>query len=116
VAGYETWREFQAACDTNHKVRYVIPVEMEDPVPVFDLEVDEWHNFALAGGVFVHNSKDEADALACAVFGAVTCGGEEESPDARAHLVEAEFAVGSMFELPIGTNLRRVWESGVPSV
>ena len=31
---------------------------------MYDLEVAEWHNFALSAGVFVHNSKDCADALA----------------------------------------------------
>lgn len=61
-------------------------------------------------------SKDEADALACAVLGAVLSGGEEESPDARAHFTEADFEVGTIFELPIGTNLKRVWETGVPAL
>jgi hypothetical protein len=35
-----------------------------EPVPVYDLEVDEWSNFALASGVVVHNSKDCTDAMA----------------------------------------------------
>ena len=38
------------------------------PVPVYDLEVDGHHNFALECGVFVHNSKDVADSLAGVVF------------------------------------------------
>ena len=37
---------------------------------VFDLEVDGTHNFALACGIFVHNSKDQADALCGAVWNA----------------------------------------------
>lgn len=61
-------------------------------------------------------SKDEADALACAVLGAVLLGGEEEAPDARAYLSGADFQVGSMFELPLGTNLRGIWETGVPTL
>lgn len=35
---------------------------------VYDLEIEENHNFALAAGVFVHNSKDLSDSLAGAVF------------------------------------------------
>ena len=52
----------------NHKVRAVLPVHLDVPVPVFDLEVDEHANFALASGVFVHNSKDVADALAGSLY------------------------------------------------
>ena len=58
-------------CDNNHKVRAVIPVKLDEPVPVYDLEVDDYHNFALSGGVFVHNSKDLSDAVAGAVYNAV---------------------------------------------
>lgn len=35
---------------------------------VYDLEIEENHNFALSAGVFVHNSKDLSDSLAGAVF------------------------------------------------
>lgn len=67
--GHESWEAFKAAePGDNHKVRAVIPVHLDVPVPVYDLEVDEWSNFALASGVFVHNSKDIADALAGLVF------------------------------------------------
>ena len=48
------------------KVKQVNKVTLDEPVAVYDLEVDEWDNFALAAGVFVHNSKDLADAV-CAV-------------------------------------------------
>lgn len=48
----------------NHRVRAIIPVALPEPVLVYDLEVDEWSNFALAAGVFVHNSKDVADPVA----------------------------------------------------
>jgi hypothetical protein len=43
-------------------------VELVEPVPVYDLEVDTWSNFALCSGVFVHNSKDLSDALAGSIF------------------------------------------------
>lgn len=59
--GFATWDEFRGA---NHKVREIIRIDVPTPIPVFDLEVDEWSNFALAGGVFVHNSKDVADCIA----------------------------------------------------
>lgn len=35
---------------------------------VYDLEIEDNHNFALSAGVFVHNSKDLADSLAGAVW------------------------------------------------
>ena len=68
--GFKSWDEFRYG--NNHKVRCVIPVELDTPVPVYDLEVDQWHNFALSAGVFVHNSKDLADAVAGAVYNCVT--------------------------------------------
>ncbi len=47
-------RASEAVANYNHKV---ISVEMLDErVDVYDLEVPETHNFALASGVFVHNS------------------------------------------------------------
>ncbi len=48
------WRE-RMPC-VNHKVvRVEFAGEYED---VYDIEVDEHHNFALSSGVFVHNSRD----------------------------------------------------------
>ena len=38
---------------------------------VYDLEIEDNHNFALASGVFVHNSKDSADSLARCVWNAI---------------------------------------------
>lgn len=50
----------------NHKIRSVtfIP-EKED---VYDLTVENNHNFALSVGIFVHNSKDAVDAVTGALF------------------------------------------------
>jgi intein/homing endonuclease len=42
-------------------VEYSLPPSKQ--VDVYDLEVPLWHNFALGNGVFVHNSKDLADAV-----------------------------------------------------
>jgi hypothetical protein len=56
------------AKDSCRKVKQIIPITLEFPVPVYDLEVDEHHNFALLCGVFVHNSKDLADAVCACVY------------------------------------------------
>ncbi|MFA4845891.1 MAG: DNA topoisomerase (ATP-hydrolyzing) subunit B [Patescibacteria group bacterium] len=44
----------QAVINYNHKVRSV--ERLDQRIDVYDLEVPETHNFALASGVFVHNS------------------------------------------------------------
>ena len=52
----------------NHKVTNIEYItETED---VFDIEVEDNHNFALSCGVFVHNSKDSADGICGAVWNA----------------------------------------------
>ena len=61
--GYSSWEEFMNPSGDNHRVLYIIPVKLNNPVPVYDIEVDKWHNFALTAGVFVHNSKDVSDAI-----------------------------------------------------
>ncbi len=48
----------QAVINYNHKVKKVIP--LEEKIDVYDIEVPETHNFALASGVFVHNSAKQA--------------------------------------------------------
>lgn len=44
----------ESVAQYNHKVRSV--VELTERADVYDIEVPETHNFALASGVFVHNS------------------------------------------------------------
>ena len=51
-------------------VKNVSSLHYSDPIPVFDMEVPETHNFLLDVGVFVHNSKDMADSLAGALWNA----------------------------------------------
>jgi hypothetical protein len=41
---------------------------LEGTFEVWDITVDETHNFALASGVFVHNSKDVSDAVGGSIF------------------------------------------------
>jgi hypothetical protein len=55
-----TARTYQKRAPGNHKVVAVRPSE---PEAVYDIEVEEHHNFALKAGVFVHNSKDSMQIL-----------------------------------------------------
>lgn len=50
-------RLFEAAENWNHKIKQII--RLEKKIDVYDIEVPETHNFALAGGVFVHNSSKQ---------------------------------------------------------
>ena len=43
----------------NHKIKSIKLIHC--PCRVYDLEIEDNHNFALSAGVFVHNSKDSAD-------------------------------------------------------
>lgn len=54
----------------NHKV---VSIEIKQcyPTQVFDISVEGNPNFALTAGVFVHNSKDESDGLAGALYNAL---------------------------------------------
>jgi Intein splicing domain/Protein of unknown function (DUF935) len=52
-AGYAGWKDYRASLTHNHKV---VAVRSCAPEPVYDIEVEEHHNFALTAGVFVHNS------------------------------------------------------------
>ena len=47
-------RLFEAVTNFNHRIKKIIP--LKERIDVYDLEVSETHNFALASGVFVHNS------------------------------------------------------------
>jgi hypothetical protein len=53
----------------------------------------------------VSGSKDEADALACAVFGAVALGGEEDPDGGEARYEEFEILVGNKVEKFAGFEL-----------
>lgn len=52
----------------NHKVKSIEFIDKK--ADVYDIEVEDNHNFALAAGVFVHNSKDVCDATCGAVYNA----------------------------------------------
>jgi len=52
--GGDASRVLEAAQHYNHKIKKIIPLRQR--FDVYDLEVPDTHNFALAAGVFVHNS------------------------------------------------------------
>lgn len=53
----------------NHKIKSIEYIHK--PCRVYDLEIEDNHNFALEAGVFVHNSKDVADSHAGWVWNAL---------------------------------------------
>lgn len=57
-------------------VRAVVQERLEEAVPVYDLTVPGPENFALAAGIFVHNSKDCADSLAGSLWGICRLAGQ----------------------------------------
>ena len=48
----------EAVVNFNHRVKKI--VELKQKMDVYDLEVEGTHNFALASGIFVHNSAKQA--------------------------------------------------------
>lgn len=40
----------------NHKILKIEVVSYETEIPVYDIGVDKYHNYALSGGIFVHNT------------------------------------------------------------
>lgn len=55
----------------NHKVMFVEIVTLEKPLKVYDITVPYTNNFALDSGIFVHNSKDIADALTGSLYSCI---------------------------------------------
>lgn len=60
-------RALRHSKQVNHRVLSVRRVVADEPV--YDITVPGLENFALAAGVFVHNSKDCSDAMAGVVYG-----------------------------------------------
>lgn len=52
----------------NHKIAYV--EFLNEVADVYDITIQDNHNFALDAGVFVHNSKDQADSVCGALYNA----------------------------------------------
>jgi len=58
---------YEAVQKYNHKIKKIIPLKKQ--IDVYDLEVEKTHNFALATGIFVHNSaKQGRDRKYQAIF------------------------------------------------
>lgn len=52
----------------NHKIVAVRHIKSNIEIPVYDIEVPVTSNFALSAGIFVHNSKDLADAAGSMIY------------------------------------------------
>lgn len=72
-------------------IRRIKFIRCDDPVPVYDIEMESIPNFALNSGVFVHNSKDMADSFAGATWCAMKFGGG--TPVDRVNVMKAVAAV-----------------------
>ena len=46
--------------EKEYYVKNIVKIDLSHPETVYDLEVEEYHNFALESGVFVHNSNKAA--------------------------------------------------------
>lgn len=118
----DPWRNLR---DLAYEGRLSIPspnkeiVIAGESVPASFLLRDELYSLTrLPNGRIDHpsdGSKDEADALACAVLGAVILGGAEEDGGARNYYTAPDIAVGKLFDLPIGANPHAQWETEIPA-
>jgi hypothetical protein len=105
-------KALRARGSLNHSVLSVVWTDEE--AEVWDITVDDLHNFALASGVFVHNSKDTADACAGAYFSAINS--EERTtlltqavPSVYGqNVAEAVASKGQVMELPMPSRTYRV--------
>lgn len=74
----------------NHKIISITIYDSSEPV--YDITVSDNHNFALSAGVFVHNSKDQVDAVCGATY------------NASLHAEEYAFDYGETLETFIDSN------------
>lgn len=74
----------------NHKIISITVYDSSEPV--YDITVSDNHNFALSAGVFVHNSKDQVDAVCGATY------------NASLHAEEYAFDYGETLETFIDSN------------
>lgn len=113
----EAWRNLR---DLMYDGRIDIPspaiLDPENP-PMFLLRNELLSLSKMPNGRVDHpagGSKDEADALACAVLGAVDLGGQEDEGGERAYYGKADFSVGTMFNLPVGVHRNEIWVNSLP--
>ena len=86
--GFASWQEFKDGL--NHKVVSIERVTLPVPLPVYDLEVDDWSNFLLHAGVIVHNSKDLADGVCGVISSASEHAGNDKPNLPMKGLIERE--------------------------
>ncbi|WP_300924746.1 hypothetical protein [uncultured Clostridium sp.] len=65
---YTKYRKIICKDILNHKVKSIR--YLNEKADVYDLTIQDNHNFALACGIFVHNSKDMSDAICGSIFNA----------------------------------------------
>lgn len=61
--GYSDWRDYKKSefnQSNNHKV---VAIRKSYPEEVYDLQVEDYHNFAVSAGAFVHNSTESRQEL-----------------------------------------------------
>ena len=90
----------------NHKIKSIRTIKLDKPVEVYDITVPTYNNFALSSGIFVHNSKDTADAVvgsysSCAsstifrdntyLYDGISNRGNEGNPNSVTKIMETEF-------------------------
>lgn len=114
----DPWRNLR---DLTSEGRISIPRPIRtDQKPSFLLRDELLSLTKLPNGRVDHpadGSKDEADAVACAVLGAIKLGGSEDDSGDRAHYTEAQFSVHRGFAMPMGLgNPRSMWETEIPSL
>ncbi len=115
----DPWRTLR---DLMYEGRVAIPrPRIDNPAdpPSFLLRDELMSLTRLSNGRVDHpadGSKDEADALACSVMGAIACGGREEEDGARAYYSRPDFSVGSDFSLPSGLNSGSAWVWELPAM
>lgn len=50
------------------KLKRKTSIHLKSPVPVYDIQVSDNHNFCIGNGIVVHNSKDICDAICGSVY------------------------------------------------
>ena len=91
---YTKYRKIVCQEITNHKVVKITPLDQREDV--YDIQVEDNHNFALTAGVFVHNSKDCADAICGALW------------NASQHAEEFDFEYGDTLDAIIETDNQHI--------
>lgn len=112
----EPWRNLR---DLMYEGRVAIPrPPLDEQAPTFLLRDELLSLTRLPNGRIDHpsdGSKDEADALACAVLGAVIVGGQEDAGE-RAYFSPPDFSTGRVFDLPAGINVADAWITELPTL